>query len=671
MFTSKLFESLSDMDDQLNDNESLIAHIQQVEHERDELRKDIEQLCMQQAGPGYLAVATRMHFQRTAGLEQEIESLKKKLTACTREKLNLQEELSEAYRIKGQLADLHAAEVSKNMEAEKQVKFFQGCVASAFAERDHSIMEAEKSKEKEELMSQKLNNLQKRVEELDTNFFEEKKLTAALQIDLEEQNKQNETFKKVINKFYEIRQYSINGFCEDRSWEDKCECLLHDSPEMWDFNDQGETSTSKYINGLEEQVEKLRKSVDNLQNKLSVGLEIENHLKKRVRDLEKKKSFSEEMIKRGISGLHHYHSEHKAYIMNLLDEGYSDLKSIIEVVEEKMRQLDASREQSWKSPLRDVMLDENDCRDLHVNTIADPNLFNKWNVPRLPNSMAIASGDASKALAQALQEKVAALLLLSQQEERHLLERNVSAALQKKVEELQRNLLRVTNEKVKALMELAQLKREYQLLQEKINNEMKQGKLLADIGEKRIVPDSNGRLKNMLKRTYLKRWIGTADSPGYGDEAHLKGNVSDRRSNYSMDIARMKIENATLKESLESMEHLTSAVRRLRLSLLKVKESVASEGTVTGPLEALDDIITEAKLVKTALGISLPVSWSAEANIISSGKSFDEETNNVGRDSNGDIDFVSAAGYETVEILILAAQILKDDITTRGSRDGS
>ncbi|GMP38557.1 hypothetical protein CsSME_00009756 [Camellia sinensis var. sinensis] len=377
------------------------------------------------------------------------------------------------------------------------------------------------------------------------------------------------------------------------------------------------------------------------------------------------------MIKRGISGLHHYHSEQKAYIMNLLDEGYSDLKSIIEVVEEKIRQLDASREQSWKSPLRDVMLDENDCRDLHVNTIADPNLFNKWNVPRLPNSMAIASGDASKALAQALQEKVAALLLLSQQEERHLLERNVSAALQKKVEELQRNLLRVTNEKVKALMELAQLKREYQLLQEKINNEMKQGKLLADIGEKRIVPDSNGRLKNMLKRTYLKRWIGTADSPGYGDEAHLKGNVSDRRSNYSMDIARMKIENATLKESLESMEHLTSAVRRLRLSLLKVKESVASEGTVTGPLEALDDIITEAKLVKTALGISLPVSWSAEANIISSGKSFDEETNNVGRDSNGDIDFVSAAGYETVEILILAAQILKDDITTRGSRDGS
>lgn len=32
--------------------------------ERDELRKDIEQLCIQQAGPSYLVVATKMHFQR-------------------------------------------------------------------------------------------------------------------------------------------------------------------------------------------------------------------------------------------------------------------------------------------------------------------------------------------------------------------------------------------------------------------------------------------------------------------------------------------------------------------------------------------------------------------------------------------------------------------------------
>lgn len=79
------------------------------------------------------------------------------------------------------------------------------------------------------------------------------------------------------------------------------------------------------------------------------------------------------------------------------------------------------------------------------------------------------AGDDSQALAQALQEKVkllfvqnfknfeitvsadfcylfikvSALLLLSQEEERYLLERNLHVALQRKVEELQRNLLQV------------------------------------------------------------------------------------------------------------------------------------------------------------------------------------------------------------------------------------
>lgn len=42
-------------------------------------------------------------FTRTAGLEQEIEILKKKLAVCTRENENLQEELTEVYRIKVRL----------------------------------------------------------------------------------------------------------------------------------------------------------------------------------------------------------------------------------------------------------------------------------------------------------------------------------------------------------------------------------------------------------------------------------------------------------------------------------------------------------------------------------------------------------------------------------------
>ncbi|KAG6762590.1 hypothetical protein POTOM_033100 [Populus tomentosa] len=285
-----------------------------------------------------------------------------------------------------------------------------------------------------------------------------------------------------------------------------------------------------------------------------------------------------------------------------------------------------------------------------------------------PDIVADKEGNLSEGLAQALQEKVSALLLLSQQEERHLLERNVCMALQKKTEELQRNLLQVTNEKVKVLMELAQLKLEYQQLQEKVGSEIKQD-FLCDNGERRLSNhERDGRIRNLLKRTYLRRWMGMLDS---GNEAQASksgaGSFSGKRST-DMDFARMKIENATLKESMESMDHLISAIHRLRLALLKVKESDTREGTVSGLPVALDDIISEARLVKIALGSSLPISWSAEADDASICESFHNRLTDIyGEHSSEKIDPVSAAGFEMVELLILAGQILKDNKTIKGS----
>ncbi|KAL2460332.1 myosin heavy chain-related [Abeliophyllum distichum] len=644
------------MDHNLVDNESLIERVQQLEHERDQLHKDIEQLCMQQAGPAYLGVATRMHFQRTAGLEQEIENLKKKLANCTRENRNLQEELSEAYNIKSQLADLHSKEVSKNIEAEKQLKFFQGCVAAAFAERDNAIMEAEKSKEKEELVSQELSKLERRIGELTSELSDEKRLDTTLRIDLENQERQNETFKEVISKFYDIRQHCMKNFA-DTSWEDKCECLLHDSPEMWNFQSGDKPSTSNYISDLEAEVKTLSNSVDNLQNRLQLGLEIETHLKKKVSKLEKEKILSEKKIKKEISALLYYHSQCRINITNLLDEGYSELKSIIDVVEEKIRQLEMSAEQNLKSSLpEDVKLEESELRD---DT-------NKRSDPGFSPTITMGTGDTSEALAQALQEKVAALLLLSQQEERHMLETNVNASLQKKVEELKRNLLQVTNEKVKVLLELAQLKQEHHILQEKISHEMKKGKHLGEIEEERTLEGKDGRLKNLLKRTYLRNWVVGFD--GNHAEAHgnPEGNFTERKSNYNMDFARMKIENATLKESLGSMEYLTTSVHRLRISLLKVKESASAEGANISLLEVLDQIVTEAKLIKTALGSSLPISWSSETD----GSYGDSRDNVATKPGYQKIDFVSAAGFEMVELLMFAAQELKDIISNKDERNG-
>ncbi|KAJ1381622.1 putative myosin-2 heavy chain isoform X1 [Sesbania bispinosa] len=652
------------MDESTND-ESLLARIRQLEQERDELRKDIEQLCMQQAGPGYLAVATRMHFQRTAGLEQEIESLKKKLAACTRENLNLQEELSEAYRIKSQLADLHSAEVSKNMEAEKQVKFFQGCVAAAFAERDQAIIEAEKAKEKEEeTMSQQLNDIHNRVEELTSDCLKLKEFNNALQIDQAVHIEQNEKFKKVINKFFQIRQYSQKQF-EDTSWDEKCTCQNPDIlfPWLLDYA----FLMLVYIqfgvkqSALEEQLERVRNSVDYLQNKLRVGLEIENHLKRRVNALEKKQIFMDKVIESGIADLKHYHSKCRDHIMNLLSDGQSNIKSTINVIDEKVRRFDQGTVSNL-APQSDTELEEHECRDVHISPQAKPLSESKRNGPSSLAVEAGGKGDASNALAMALQEKVAALLLLSQQEERHLLERNVNSALQRKIEDLQRNLLQVTNEKVKALLELAQLKQEHQLLLEKLGHETKQGKGVVDTGERRLVThESDGALRNLLKKSYLRRWIGPLDVSGNEADSsspNNEGKLFSQKSS-SVDFARMKIENATLKESLGSMEHLTSSIHRLRLSLLKAKESVSSEGTVSGVSEVLNDIISEAKLLRTALGSSLPISWSVETDIGYAGDS-------VGSDivhqkwSDEKIDTVSAAGLEMVELLIFAAQMLRD-----------
>ncbi|XP_058081399.1 uncharacterized protein LOC131229456 isoform X2 [Magnolia sinica] len=661
------------MDERVNDSESLKQRIEQLEHERDELRKDIEQLCLQQSGPSYLAVATRMHFQRTAGLEQEIENLKKKLSGCMRDNRNLQEELSEVYHIKSQLADLHSTEVSKNMEAEKQLKFFQGCVAAAFAERDNALMEAEKAKEREEAMPQKLNVFEKRVEELRSACLEEEKHRTALQIEVMNLKDQNESLEKVINKFYDIRQNALGHF-EDINMKDKCGCLLEDPAEIWSFDCHNETSTSKYIGSLEEELETLRSSIDNLQNRLRMGLEIEEHLRKKVSTLEEKHILSDEMISNRLSALRHFHTQRRCEVMDLLEEEKTWIKSLLVEVHEKMGQLRMSRTSDFEAFQRDAKCVDVECRDVHITSDVDPSVVAMKNSIASPSTVPDGMVHSSDALAQAMQEKVSALLLLSQQEERHLLERDVNAALQKKMDELQRNLSQVTNEKVKALMELAQLRQEYLLLQESISQGMKQGNFLSNDGDKSLAArDRDGKLKNLLKKTYLGRWVGRLDLHGNESGVHVNNDESspmNKRPNYSVDFARLKVENATLQESIASMEHLTSSIHKLRLALLKANDAAASQGPVDSITEALDSIIFEAKLVKTALGSSLPVSWSGEADLGSPDENINQPTDVLRDSSSEKVDCVSAAGFEMVELLIMAAQLLKEMIIQKSSEGG-
>ncbi|KAJ0973688.1 hypothetical protein J5N97_015653 [Dioscorea zingiberensis] len=646
------------MDEEGNSDASLTHQIKQLQRERDELRKDIEQLCMQQAGPSYLAVATRMHFQRTAGLEQEIENLNKKLARCTRDKQNLQEELSEAYRIKSQLADLHSAEVLKNKEAEKQLKFFQSSVAAVFAERDQALMESEKAKEHEETISQKLTELENRVEELRSAYLDEQKLNSTLQLELMQAKEQNEYFEKVVDKFFEIHERNA-GFNAYNTWKEKCSCLLVDPSDKWTFNDDSESYTLKYIASLEEELGTLRSSVDKLQNNIRMGLDIEHHLKRKVKSLESEQIVLDDMITNGLSTLRDFQKQQRMEVTKILEDETSQLKSILVEIQNKFSQIHMERELKIEALQREKVSEDTECRDVHI-TIDSSVLPEKGDLPMASSTKKTL--DASDGLSQALEEKVAVLLLLSQQEERHLLERDVNKALQKKVEELQRNLSQVTHEKVKALMELAQLKREYQLLHENSINSIKHSNSSNDSSEKgTAVHEQEGKLKNLFKRTYLRHWIGKGFSEH--ENEFSQGSTESSSVNkkiFSMDLARLKIENAALQESLANMERLTSSIHKLHVSLLKAKDDVKSDSPVDNIIETLERILVEANHMKTAIGSSLPVSWSADVDASIIYANLYEPIDSPEASKNEKVDPISAAGFEMVELLILATQLQKE-----------
>ncbi|KAI0493174.1 hypothetical protein KFK09_027450 [Dendrobium nobile] len=653
------------MDDEGLTKELLQNRIEHLEHERDELRKDIEQLCMQQAGPSYIAIATRMHFQRTSGLEQEIENLKKKLAGCLREKQNIQEELSEAYRIKAQLAELHNAEVLKNKGAEDQLKFFQGCVAAAYSERDHSLMESEKAKDREESMAEKLSISERRLEELETAYHSEKERHVALENELGEIKEKVESFEKVVNKFYAIRQQDV-GASADHTWQSRCSCLLDDSSDKWIFNSDGRSATSTYIASLEEEIESRKKAMEKLQNNLRMGLQIEQHLRRSAGFLEKKQMQLIEMFESGLSSLRHIHNQLRADAVKLLEEEASHLEAVLLEVHEKLLPvyLNSEPKQETFQAEGEHLSDDNECKDVHITDDVVTDISSKG-TEMSASGLSSRMHDASDALSQALQEKVAALLLLSQQEERHLLEREMNAALQQKMEELQRNLSQVTVEKIEALMELAQLKREYQMLHDR--HVMKCDHLSADSFDKSTTfRERIGTLTNFSKKTSWKRWMskdyGTSDS----NVKVSSENNATANENHSMDFARLKVENAALKESMLNLEHLTSSVHRLHVSILKVRDDSASID-YSESLESLKSIMEEANQVKTALGSSLPVSWSADPTVAAiTYDSLSEPPGGSSEERRSDR-VVCTAEFEMVELLILAAQFFKEKIAVNTS----
>ncbi|AQL10384.1 myosin heavy chain-related [Zea mays] len=647
----RIEELQREMDEKVDLVEVLTRQVENLQRERDELRKDIEQLCMQQAGPGYVSVATRMLTQRTAALEQDIENLQKKLGGCLRENQNLQEELAEAYRIKSQLAELHGAALSKNKDLEKQVRFFQSSVAQAFAERDSSLMECEKAKEREEAVSRKFADFEERMREYQSEIDEQKHLNDDLQRELTELKAHTELSLKVILKFYDLRCRD-SGCSSSLTIEEKCSILLGDSADNWSFSSDGGTSTLKYIASLEEEKESLKAKISKLQSNLRMGLEIEQHLQRNARILEKRQALYDGFLRNGLSELQKFYTCQKAEIMKILEEESLRLMKVVAEIQDKLTEICINTEVS-DHPADEIQCCDSSCKDVHVTKDISPSTCRKSDYPADLNSV---SFDESKALAQALQEKMEALMLFSQEQERYLLEKQRDLIV---IEELQKNLSQVKDEKVKVLMELTKLKEQYLLLK---GSAVKEGHDTGD--SSKLIPghDQQGMLKTMLKRTSLRHWMRKeSNTIGHGSS---DGNDHTVCKEHSVDVARLRVENAMLLEGVGTVEHLTSSVHRLHIVLLKAYDDIKSADPLESTFEALNSLITEANLMKTALNVVLPVSWSGDSSDAIKYEAMCDPSDSP-KSKSGKVDPLSSAGMEMVELLILAAEILKESFLVK------
>lgn len=602
---------------------------------------------------------------------------------------NLQEELSEVYRIKSQLADLHKSELEKNYEAEQQIKFFQSRVAAAFSERDRAIMEVDRAHQEEDSMSDKLNEIQNRMEEITADSLEQKRLCCELQSNLDDTKAENTKLKQVIEKFYQIRQAAL-GVPEVESDEDKAECLLQDTAIFWSFREAEDISKDGHSQmvSVQDELEASRDMIEKLHKHLEEAHTSEDLLLQRVSTLDVKLKQSEDTIKNELSLLRIFQVQKRNEILNLVEEERKWLEAataeletqVMEQVMSKMVPF-GSFDLNGDSPSTIPEQSEN----IVVNENAECSRGDT--VEKHSDSLNISSeeqsnaDDSRKVLAQALQEKVQALLLLSQQEERHFLEKNTKAALEEKVKELQQKLLQVTNEKVAALMEVAQLRQVCQQLQEHGRELIPGSKQQHNLNTNSTgtANEKDWRVKHLLKRSYLKYWLRGIDITGLKANAHTLGDDSSSEASKpkdamdfvrseaskpkdAMDFARLKVENASLQESMANMEHLTTSIHRLRLALLKVKEDTTFSAASEGALEVINGIINEARHIKTALGSSLPVSWSADSTSDLPDSSDSEiAADNEDHTITG-LDSVSAAGIELVELLILAADLQKIEL---------
>lgn len=168
-----------------------------------------------------------------------METYKEKTSLLTRENHGLQQELSEAYRLKTQITEAFKRAVEKNNQVEKDVKFYQSKVATAFAERDKALVEVERVKEVEKEMIAEVQQLNSRAEEAEKQLKEEEEQKLKLQHDYEVRTEQLDILHKVVDKFWELRGNVPvaldDGQPQDLQPLDKAQALILESDVQWTY----------------------------------------------------------------------------------------------------------------------------------------------------------------------------------------------------------------------------------------------------------------------------------------------------------------------------------------------------------------------------------------------------------------------------------------------------
>eukprot|EP00250_Pteridium_aquilinum_P000227 c10251_g1_i1 orf=143-1798(+) len=456
--------------------------ILQLEQERDELRLDVEQLCMQKSGiPSKVDISSQIQARRITSLEQEMELWKQKLEACTKKNQKLQDELSEAKHIKAQFADLLKAETDKNLELDKEIKFFQSKAANALVERDRALLQVDKCLEQEKELIVKVHQLQNRLELLTSDLLEQKKCFQDLQDNTKAELEDSKRFQNVVQFFWGIRSKSCD-YEHVKGLGDRATILLQDLESSWAFGDTKQLERLSYqvkesgaaMAALQEETCAAKELVVRLQRQL----EGETMLKQRAQEhcllLKQQLLHLTVIIKGKLRAIHSIMIGLKEEISTTLKEEEKCAESLLVPWLSLIIHHNPTSQKNQKLTSSNVLT--RNCTDGGITEVADNTqdlheaCINKVNVTRSKHSLEqdydSEMRDAKEALALAIQEKVALLLLLSQQEERHKFEENMVAAQESKIVGLQKQLLQVTADKGKALRQAADLSEELAKVEE-------------------------------------------------------------------------------------------------------------------------------------------------------------------------------------------------------------